>query len=474
MQNLTSFYINGEWVTTHSNTMLEAINPSNEQVYANLAAGTIIDANKAIMAAKEAFPNWAQTNPAERLNYIKKILNIYNSKVQELAKAISIEMGAPIDFALNSQVASGKRNIENFIEAFKDFKFERPLTNNSEAKLFLTPIGVVTLITPWNWPINQITKKVIPALLAGCTMVLKPSELSPLSANIFAQICHEAGLPKGVFNMVHGTGYEIGHALTNHPDVAMVSFTGSTRAGKEITKAAADSLKHVTLELGGKGANIIFEDCDAQAIERGVLRCFSNSGQSCNSPTRMLVQKSIYKQAVEQAKNIAQNILVDIASKPGSHIGPVVSKAQFEKIQELIQSGINEGANLIIGGPGKPTNLEMGYFIKPTIFSDVTSNMRIFKEEIFGPVLSIIPFEDEQEALKLANDTIYGLTNYVQSQNYERCLYMAKNLESGMVELNGNNLPNGSFFGGIKQSGKAREGGKWGIEEFLNSKAVTI
>lgn len=473
MQNLSKFYINGEWVNSHSYIQLSAINPSNEQIYAKLTAGNEQDAENAVIAAKQAFPSWSQTSPQERLTYVEKILELYNIAAPELSQAISLEMGAPIDFALNSQTASGARNIENFIDIFKDFKFERNLVENSNAKLLFAPIGVVALITPWNWPINQITKKVIPALLAGCTMILKPSELSPLSANIFAQICHDAKLPKGVFNMVHGEGSKIGKDLTSHNDVAMVSFTGSTRAGRDITKTAAYTLKYVTLELGGKGANIIFEDSDENAVERGVLRCFSNSGQSCNSPTRMLVQKSIYKKAIEQAKLTAENITVDIASKPGNHIGPVVSETQFNCIQTLIKSGIDEGATLITGGLGKAKNCSAGYFVKPTIFCDVTPDMRIFKEEIFGPVLSIIPFENKQEALELANNTIYGLTNYVQSQNPELCAYMAKNLDSGMVELNGNALPCASFFGGIKQSGKAREGGKWGIEEYLNSKAIT-
>lgn len=473
MQKLTDFYINGSWIQAKGNTTLQAINPSNEETYAILSLGNEKDAEFAIKAAQKAFPIWSKTSPLERLNYVKKILEIYKAKAKELSHAISIEMGAPIDFALNSQVYAGSHNIEVFIEVFKDFTFERPLLENSKAKLLLDPIGVAGLITPWNWPINQVTKKVIPALLAGCTVVLKPSEISPLSANIFAQICHEAQLPKGVFNMVHGLGRDIGAAITKHPDISMISFTGSTRAGSEICKEAAATLKYVTLELGGKGANIIFEDSDEKAIERGILRCFSNSGQSCNSPTRMLVQRSIYEHSLKQARIIAENIKLDIASKPGSHLGPVVSKTQYDRIQELIQSGLDEGAKLLVGGIGKPSDLEKGYFVRPTIFSDVKPSMRIFKEEIFGPVLSITAFEDEDEAIEIANNSLYGLTNYIQSQNKERCNRVAKALRSGMVELNGNSLPSGSFFGGVKQSGRAREGGHWGIEEFLDTKAVT-
>lgn len=473
MQRLKDFYINGAWIPANGTNSLEAINPSTEETYAILTLGNEQDANLAIKAATTAFSAWSQTRPEQRLDYILKMLEIYNSKAKELSIAISTEMGAPIDFALGAQVESGRRNIENFITAFKNFSFERSLDQTSTAKILLDPIGVVGLITPWNWPINQITKKVIPALLAGCTMVLKPSEIAPLSANIFAQICHEAQLPKGVFNMAHGTGREIGAAITSHSDIDMISFTGSTRAGREISQEAAQSLKHFTLELGGKGANIIFANSDENAISRGVLKCFSNSGQSCNAPTRMLIEKPLYKNGLEQAKAAAQKIKLDLSNKAGTHLGPVVSKLQYDRIQDLIASAIEEGAKLLIGGLGRAENLTKGYFVRPTIFADVTPNMRIFKEEIFGPVLAITPFETEEEAIKLANDTIYGLTNYIQSQDVEQCKRVAKALRSGMVEINGNALPNSSFFGGVKQSGRAREGAQWGIEEFLDTKAVT-
>ncbi|MDN5249537.1 aldehyde dehydrogenase family protein [Bartonella sp. TP] len=476
MQFFKEFYINGEWVLPTTPKDLEVINPSTEESFAIISNATTPDINKAVEAAKNAFTTWSASPASTRLDIVKKILELYEQRQESLAEALSKEMGAPIDFALHAQVASGARNIENFIHGFEDFKFTQALVkenSQSPAILAFDPIGVVCLITPWNWPLNQVTKKVIPALLAGCTMVLKPSEISPISAMLFAQICHDAGVPAGVFNMIHGVGPEIGSTLTSHKDIDMVSFTGSTRAGRQITQATAEGLKPVTLELGGKGANLIFADSDENAIERGIKRCFSNSGQSCNSPTRMLIDQSIYAQALEKAKAVAESIKLDVANKPGDHLGPVVSKLQFERIQQLIQAGIDEGAKLLIGGLGKPKGLEKGYFVRPTIFYDVHPDMRIFKEEIFGPVLCITPFSSETQAINLANDTIYGLTNYIQSSDAERCRRVALKLRSGMVEINGESLPPESFFGGVKQSGRAREGGKWGIKEFLDSKAIT-
>jgi aldehyde dehydrogenase (NAD+) len=383
-------------------------------------------------------------------------------------------MGAPIDMARSSQVTAGSWHIENFITAFERIEFEAPLGPHApNDRIIREAVGVCALITPWNWPMNQVTLKVIPALLAGCTMVLKPSEIAPLSALLFAEILHEAGVPRGVFNLVNGDGAGVGTQLSSHPDVDMISFTGSTRAGILISKNAADTLKRVHLELGGKGANLIFADADEKAVVRGTRHCFYNSGQSCNAPTRMLVERSIYDRAVEIAAETARKTRVASAHEPGGHIGPVVSQAQFDKIQSLIQKGIDEGARLVAGGLGRPEGLNRGYFVRPTVFADVRNDMTIAREEIFGPVLSIIPFDTEEEALAIANDTPYGLTNYVQSQDGARRNRLARRLRSGMVEMNGQSRGRGSPFGGMKASGIGREGGIWGIEGFLEVKAVS-
>ncbi|WP_372841689.1 aldehyde dehydrogenase family protein, partial [Phaeovulum sp.] len=354
------------------------------------------------------------------------------------------------------------------------FEFVRPLGPHApRTRISFEPVGVVGLITPWNWPMNQIALKVVPALLAGCTMVLKPSEIAPLSALLFAEILHEAGVPPGVFNLVNGDGLGVGTQLSTHPDVAMISFTGSTRAGIAITKAAADTLKKVALELGGKGANLVFADADAEAVKRGVRHCFNNSGQSCNAPTRMLVERAAYADAVEIARQAALATRVGSAHEAGRHIGPVVSEAQYTKIQGMIEKGVAEGARLVAGGPGRPDGLNRGWFVRPTVFADVTPDMTIAREEIFGPVLSIIPFDTEEEALSIANDTPYGLTNYVQTTDGTRANRLARSLRSGMVEMNGISRGAGAFFGGVGASGRAREGGHWGIEEFLDSKTIS-
>ena len=337
----------------------------------------------------------------------------------------------------------------------------------------MEPVGVCGLITPWNWPMNQVTLKVIPALAAGCTMVLKPSEIAPLSSHLFAEMLDEAGFPAGVFNLVNGDGPGVGTQLSGHPDIDMISFTGSTRAGIAISENAANTIKRVSLELGGKGANLIFSDADDKAVTRGARHCFNNSGQSCNAPTRMLVERSVYDQAVEHAAAAAEQTAVDIASKEGRHIGPVVSETQFNKIQTLIEKGIEEGARLVAGGPGRPEGVDRGYFVRPTVFADVNNEMTIAREEIFGPVLSIIPFEDEAEAVSIANDTPYGLTNYVQTQDQDRAHRVARRLRSGMVEMNGKSRGAGAPFGGYKQSGNGREGGMWGLEDFLEVKSVS-
>ncbi|WP_212523015.1 aldehyde dehydrogenase family protein [Actibacterium sp. MT2.3-13A] len=467
-------YINGTWVDPKISNDFNVINPANEEPCAVISLGAQADTDAAVAAARGAFDSFAHTDKAERLALIEKILEVYNRRADEMAEAISLEMGAPIDLARNSQVGAGSWHIQNFITALKGFEFERPLGDHApNDRIIHEPVGVVGMITPWNWPMNQVTLKVIPALAVGCTMVLKPSEIAPLSSLLFAEILDEAGVPAGVFNLVNGDGAGVGSQLTGHPDVDMISFTGSTRAGIAISKNAADTLKPVHLELGGKGANIIFADADEKAVKRGALHCFQNSGQSCNAPTRMLVQRAIYADAVEIARATAEAQAVGLPSEPGRHIGPVVSEMQFEKIQGLIQKGIDEGARLVAGGPGRPEGFNRGYFVRPTVFADVSNDMTIAREEIFGPVLSIIPFEDEADALRIANDTDYGLTNYVQSQDGARCNRLARRLRSGMVEMNGKSRSAGSPFGGMKKSGNGREGGVWGLEDFCEVKAVS-
>lgn len=468
------FYINGAWVAPERANDLEVIDPSTEDAVAVISLGAQADTDKAVAAAKAAFPAWSTTPPAERLAYVEKILAIYQRRAADMAQAITDEMGAPQDMSLNDQTAAGAYHIENFIEAFRNFEFIRPLGPQSPTSMVSwEPIGVVGLITPWNWPMNQVTLKVIPALLAGNTVVLKPSEIAPLSSIVFSEIVDEAGLPAGVYNMVNGDGAGVGTQLSVHPDVEMISFTGSTRAGIAISKAAADTLKKVALELGGKGANLVFADADEKAVSRGVRHVFNNSGQSCNAPTRMLVERSFYDQAVEQARKVAEETQVATGHQPGRHIGPVVSKQQWDKIQDLIQAGIDEGARLVAGGPGLPEGVNRGYYVRPTVFADVNNDMTIAKQEIFGPVLSIIPFDNEEEALRIANDTVYGLTNYVQTQDGNRRNRLARQLRAGMIETNGESRGRGSAFGGVKASGRAREGGVWGIEEFMDSKQIS-
>jgi len=382
-------------------------------------------------------------------------------------------MGAPKDFATKLQAGTGASHIKSFIRYLKNFEFEKPLGDHApNQRLIYEPKGVCALITPWNWPMNQVCLKVMPAIAAGCTMVLKPSELAPLSSMILAEIIDEVKFPKGVFNLVNGDGATTGDALTSHPDINMISFTGSTRAGALISQNAAKDFKRVSLELGGKGANIIFKDADPEAIERGALRCFRNSGQSCNAPTRMLVEKSMYDEAIERLKKYTENFEVGDPKKEGEHIGPVISETQYNKIQTLIQKGIDEGAKLVAGGTGKPDGLDKGYFVKPTVFADVNNDMDVARTEIFGPVLSVIPFETEEEAIKIANDTSYGLTNYIQTQDSEKVQRVARKLRSGMVDVNGAGIAVDAPFGGFKHSGIGREAGEHGLEEFLEVKAV--
>jgi len=473
MLDKRQFYINGQWVAPSEARDLEVINPSNEEACAVISLGSEADTNAAVAAARAAFEPWMNTPKEDRLALIEKLLEVYNSRADDLAHAISMEMGAPIDMSRQQQVTTGSFHIKNFIRAFKGFEFDRMLGSHApNDRILMEPVGVVGMITPWNWPMNQIALKAIPAMATGCTMILKPSEIAPLSGMLFAEIVDEAGFPAGVFNMVNGDGLGVGTQLSGHAEVDMISFTGSTRAGIAIQKNAADTVKRVSLELGGKGANIVFADADEKAVKRGVLRCMNNTGQSCNAPTRMLVQREIYDQAVEIAAETANKVSVGLASEGGNHIGPVVSEAQYNKIQGLIEKGIDEGARLVAGGLGRPEGLNRGYFVRPTIFADVDNQMTIAREEIFGPVLSILPFDTEEEAVQIANDTPYGLTDYVQTQDADKAARVARRLRAGMVEMNGNSRGAGAPFGGYKQSGNGREGGVWGLEDFLEVKSV--
>jgi aldehyde dehydrogenase (NAD+) len=467
------FYINGAWVAPAAPRDCAVIDPSNEEACAIISLGDQADTDAAVAAAKAAFPAWAATPPALRRAAVLRILDQYEARKEELARAIAMEMGSPLAHARDSQAPCLPWHLQNFIAAFDAMEWIKPLGPHApDTMIAQEPIGVVGLITPWNWPMNQIALKVIPALLAGCTCVLKPSEESPLDAMIFAEFCHDAGLPAGVFNLVNGDGAGVGAQLTSHPDVAMISFTGSTRAGKAISKAAAETLKRVTLELGGKGANVVFADADPMAVERGVRHMMDNTGQSCNAPSRMLVQRPFYDEAVRIAAEVAGSIKVGSAHDEGDHIGPVVNRRQWEQIQSYIQKGIDEGARLVAGGPGLPEGFNRGFYVKPTVFADVRPGMTIEKEEIFGPVLAMIPFDTEEEALRIANDSPYGLTHYVQTQDKARANRMALGLKAGMIQMNGRSRGAGAFFGGVKMSGRAREGGHWGLEEFLESKAI--
>ncbi|MAQ38663.1 MULTISPECIES: aldehyde dehydrogenase family protein [Thioclava] len=469
-----NFYINGEWVAPKAARDYEVIDPSTEDPCAVISLGDQADTDAAVAAAKAALPGWKATDPAERIAAVERIAKVYAERAEDMAQAMSLEMGAPIELARRNQWGAGAYHIKNFIDAAKAFDWVHPLGDGTPgAMIAYEAVGVVGLITPWNWPMNQVTLKVIPAILAGCTMVLKPSEEAPLSSLLFAEILDAAGLPKGVFNLVNGDGVGVGTQLSTHPDVEMISFTGSTRAGKAISKAAADTLKRVTLELGGKGANLIFADADEDAVARGVKHCFQNSGQSCNAPTRMLVERSAYDKAVEIARQTAEATQVASPREEGKHIGPVVNKAQFDKIQGLIETGIAEGAKLVAGGPGRPEHLNRGFYVRPTVFADCDPSMAIMNEEIFGPVLSIMPFDSEEQAIEVANATPYGLTNYLQSGDGARRNRLARQLRSGMVEMNGQDRGAGAPFGGVGSSGRAREGGRWGIEEFCDVKSIS-
>ncbi|MCC1492096.1 aldehyde dehydrogenase family protein [Cognatishimia sp. F0-27] len=468
------FYIDGAWVAPLDGTDHAVINPSTEEPCATISLGGQADTDAAVAAAKAALPGWMATPVEERIAALERILEAYKARSEDVAQAISMEMGAPIDMARSQQFGAGFGHLKDFIRAARAFEWEKPLGDHApNSRILHEAVGVCALITPWNWPMNQISLKVGAALVSGNTMILKPSEESPISAMVFADCVEAAGLPKGVFNLVNGDGVGVGSQLSAHPDVDMVSFTGSTRAGKLISKAAADTLKRVHLELGGKGANLVFADADEKAVKRGVLHMMNNTGQSCNAPSRMIVEASRYDAAVEEARAVAEKVTVGPASEEGRHIGPVVNATQWEKIQDLIQKGIDEGARLVTGGPGRPEGFNKGYYVRPTVFADVTNDMTIAREEIFGPVLSIMKFETEEEAVAIANDTPYGLTNYVQSSDDARRVRLARQLRSGMVEMNGESRGAGAPFGGMKASGNGREGGAYGIHDFVEVKAVS-
>ena len=473
MQDARKFYINGQWVDPIEGKDFDVIAPSTEEAFATISLGGAADTEAAVAAANAAFPIWRKSSKAERADLMDSILDVYMRRSDEMGAVISREMSAPIDMSKTQQSSTGSNHLKAFIAAFKDFEFERQFRDDTpNDRIIYEPIGVCGLITPWNWPMNQIMLKVIPALATGCTSILKPSEQSPLSGVLFAEILDEAGVPAGVFNMLNGDGPGVGSQLSSHKDVQMISFTGSTRAGRAITIAAAETIKRVSLELGGKGANIVFADAGEKAIKQGIIRCFNNTGQSCNAPTRMLVERSRYAEAVEQAKDAAEAITVNAASEEGRHIGPLVSEMQFNKVQDLIQRGIDEGARLVTGGVGRPEGLNRGFFVKPTVFADCTNEMDIMREEIFGPVLAMMPFDTEEEAIAIANDTDYGLTNYIQTGDDERARRVAREVRSGMVDINGQARTLGTPFGGMKQSGNGREGGVWGLEEFLEVRAI--
>jgi aldehyde dehydrogenase (NAD+) len=470
MEQSRQFYIDGAWVDPTSPKDFPVLSPATEEPIGTISLGDKADVDKAVAAARRAFESFSQTTREERLELLGKIGAAYQAHYEEMAETISREMGAPLWLSKAAQAAAPLGHLAAAMEVLKSYEFE---VKRGKTMMRREPIGVCGLITPWNWPVNQIACKVLPAIAAGCTMVLKPSEIAPLSGILWAQILHEAGVPKGVFNLVNGDGPTVGEAISSHPGVDMVSFTGSTRAGVAVAIAAAPTVKRVTQELGGKSANIILDDAElAPAVTGGVRNCFTNSGQSCNAPTRMLVSKKRHDEALAIAKEVAESMRVGDPFADGTMLGPVVSEAQFEKIQRLIQRGIDEGATLAAGGPGRPDGLTKGYYVKPTIFGNVRNDMTIAREEIFGPVLSILPFESEDEAVKIANDTVYGLSSYVTSGDLEHARAVAKQMRAGNVHINGAQLDFGAAFGGYKQSGNGREWGEAGFEEYLELKAV--
>jgi aldehyde dehydrogenase (NAD+) len=464
------FYINGEWVDPMRPRVVDVINPATEKAIGRVSLGSAADVDRAVAAARIAFATYSQTSKAERIALLEKVIARYQDRLDDLAETISLEMGAPMSLATAAQAPMGLTQLNGALGVLKDYEFQRTQGNTLIIK---EPIGVCGFITPWNWPTNQIMCKVAPALAAGCTIVLKPSEVTPLSGIILAEIMDAAGVPSGVFNLVNGDGPGVGAAISKHPDIDMVSITGSTRAGVLVAKAAADSVKRVTQELGGKSANIILKDADLrEAVAHGVEKCFGNSGQSCTAPSRMFVHESQHAEALEIANQVASRLAVGDPVSPDTAIGPVANESQYEKIQALIQKGIDEGAELVCGGTGKPEALQTGYYVKPTVFGNVRNDMTIAREEIFGPVLAILPYATEEEAITLANDTEYGLSGCVYSGDRKHAVAVASKLRTGQIHINGASVDFTAPFGGYKKSGNGREWGVEGFEEFLETKAL--
>ena len=473
MSNLGKYYINGEWVMPISQETMAVINPADESEIGSIVLASEADVNLAVAAANSAFKSYSQTSKLERLELLENLLEISKKRLPDLAKVISMEMGAPMTMSLDLQADAAVGHLEGYIEALKN-QPERETLSNGDIQL-REPVGVCGLITPWNWPVNQIALKALPALAAGCTCVLKPSEFTPLSSVMYTEMIHEAGFPAGVYNMVQGDGPLAGATLSKHPDIAMMSFTGSTRAGSAVSKDSADSIKRVALELGGKSPNIVFADCDEDLEERitaSVEECYLNTGQSCDAPTRLLVERSCYDKVIEIAKRAGEEAKVGDPALEGGHLGPLVSDIQFGRVQAMIEKGMNEGATVLVGGLGKPDGYDKGYWVRPTIFADAHNKMAIAQQEIFGPVLTIIPFDSEEEAIEIANDTPYGLAAYMQTGDMGRAERVASKLRAGMVHINGGGFNYGSPFGGYKQSGNGREGGVLGIEDFQEVKTL--
>lgn len=470
MTNNLKFYIDREWVDPIGTETLDVINPATEEPMATIALGNEKDVDRAVAAAKKAFVTFSQTSREDRIALLEKIIECYKARMGDIGSIVSQEMGAPIGLAKAAQAPAGLGHLMQALNALREFPFEE---DSGRARIIREPIGVCGLITPWNWPLNQIAAKVGPAIAAGCTMVLKPTEIAPLNALIFAEVMHDAGTPAGVFNLINGTGPTVGVAMSSHPDIDMMSFTGSTRAGISVAQNAAVTVKRVAQELGGKSPNIILDDADFEAIvARDTFGVCMNTGQSCNAPTRMLVPRERMEEAAAVAKATAEKIKVGDPSDESTQIGPLVSQVQYDKVQALIQKGIDEGAKLETGGVDRPHGLNRGYYVKPTIFSNVDNDMTIAQEEIFGPVLSLIPYDDEDDAVRIANDTPYGLAAYVSSGSLDRAIAVGKRIRAGNVHLNGAGVDPGSPFGGYKQSGNGREFSKWGLEEFLETKAL--
>ena len=473
MENLQKFYINGKWVIPNSTKTMAVLNPATEDLIGEIILGNSKDVDIAVGAAKNAFISFSKTSKNDRLELLNKIRQISEKRFEDLADAMTSEMGAPHRMARDAQADAAIGHLDGFIDALK--KHEEKIVLSNTDVLLKEPIGVCGLITPWNWPINQITLKVLPVIATGCTCILKPSEHTPLSAMVYAEILDEAGVPDGVFNLVHGDGEGVGVSMSQHPDIEMMSFTGSKRGGKSVTIESAETVKKVTLELGGKSPNIVFADCDLdEKVKDSVNECMFNTGQSCDAPTRLLVEKKCYDEVIDVARKTAEEIKVGDPTLDGDHLGPLFDKIQFDRVQNMIQVGIDEGAKLLVGGLGKPDGHEKGWFVKPTIFSDVNNNMRVAQEEIFGPVLVIIPFDDEDEAIRIANDTPYGLAAYLQTGDKERAERVSRQLRAGGVHVNGGGYNYGSPFGGYKESGNGREGGDMGLEDYLETKALHI